>query len=347
MKVGIVGIPNVGKTSLFNLLTKCQAKVDLYPFTTIEKNIGIVCVPDERLEKICEITKPKIKTYATIEFVDIAGLVKGASEGEGLGNKFLSHIREADLILHLLRDFNNQIPHIYSSPNPERDLDICEMELALADLNIIENNLQKIGKVPTLKEEKEAMIKVKEHLIRGEIDINLNEEERNLLKKYNLFVLKPRIYAVNADKNNGFDIEKYPKLKEKKPYIFSTALEEEIINLSEEEKKEYRKILNLNEEGIMGLVSECFRTLSLIRFYTIKGEETRAWSIKKGSKVSEAAEKIHTDIAKGFIKAEVINYKDLIEIGDYHKAKEKGLVRIEGRDYIVEDGDIILIRFKV
>lgn len=346
MKVGIVGIPNVGKTSLFNLLTKCQAKVDLYPFTTIEKNIGIVCVPDERLDKICEITKPKIKTYATIEFIDIAGLVKGASEGEGLGNKFLSHIREADLILHLLRDFNTQIPHIYNSPNPERDLEICEMELALSDLTIVENNLSKIIKIPSLKEEREVLIKVKENLIKGELSINLTEEEKSLLKKYNLFILKPKIYAVNADKNNGFNIEKYPRLKDKKPYIFSTALEEEIINLSEEEKREYRKILNLKEEGVMGLVSECFNVLSLIRFYTIKGEETRAWSIKKGSKVIEAAKKIHTDIAKGFIKAEVINYKDLIEIGDYHKAKEKGLVRIEGRDYIVQDGDIILIRFK-
>lgn len=346
MKVGIVGIPNVGKTSLFNLLTKGGAKVDLYPFTTIEKNVGIVSVPDERLEKICEITKPKIKTYATIEFIDIAGLIKGASEGEGLGNKFLSHIREADLILHLLRDFDNQIPHIYNTSNPERDLEICEMELALSDLSIIENNLKKITKISSLKEEKEVMIKVKEYLIRGEFEISLKEEEKSLLKKYNLFILKPRIYAVNADKNNGFNIEKYPKLKEKNPYIFSTALEEEIINLSEEEKKEYRRILNLNEEGIMGLVRECFHTLSLIRFYTIKGEETRAWSIKKGSKVIEAAEKIHSDIAKGFIKAEVINYKDLIEIGDYQKAKEKGLVRIEGRDYILEDGDVILIRFK-
>jgi len=346
VKVGIVGLPNVGKTSLFNLLTKCQAKVDLYPFTTIEKNIGIVTVPDERLEKICEITNPKIKTYATIEFVDIAGLVKGASEGEGLGNKFLAHIREADLILHLLRDFNNQIPHIYGYPDAQRDLEICETELALADLNVIENNLSKVAKVPTLKEEKETLIKISEYLKRGELAINLNEEERNLLKKYNLFILKPRVYCVNADKNQGFDEKKYPKLKTKNPYLLSTSLEEEIFLLSEEEKKEYRKMLNLNEEGITGLVEKCFHTLSLIRFYTIKGEETRAWSIKKGSKVIEAAEKIHSDMARGFIKAEVINYKDLIKIGDYQKAKEMGMVRIEGKDYLVQDGDIILIRFR-
>jgi len=346
VKVGIVGLPNVGKTSLFNLLTKCQAKVDLYPFTTIEKNIGIVAVPDERLEKICEITNPKIKTYATIEFVDIAGLVKGASEGEGLGNKFLSHIREADLILHLLRDFNNQIPHIYGYPDAQRDLEICETELALADLNVIENNLSKVAKVPTLKEEKETLVKISEYLKRGELTINLNEEERNLLKKYNLFILKPRVYCVNADKNQGFNEEKYPKLKDKNPYVLSTSLEEEIFLLNEEEKKEYRKMLNLNEEGTMGLVEKCFQALSLIRFYTIKGEETRAWSIKRGSKVIEAAEKIHSDMAKGFIKAEVINYKDLIKIGDYQKAKEMGMIRIEGKDYLVQDGDIILIRFR-
>ncbi len=346
MKVGIVGLPNVGKSSLFNLLTSCQAKVDLYPFTTIDKNIGVVAVPDERLKRIGELLKPEKLTPATIEFVDIAGLVKGASEGEGLGNKFLSYIREVDIILHLLRTFvSESIPHIYGTIDPARDKEIVESELAIADLAILERQIPKLKKEKGQEKRWELMERVAKELAEGKFPIPLSLDEKDLVKEYNLFSLKEVIYVINHSEDI-FDLKSYPKLKGDF-YPISCSLEEEMRDWGEEEKREMRRSLGLKEEGIWGIVELAFNKLNLIRFYTIKGEETRAWSIKKGTKVIEAAAKIHSDFAQGFIKAEVLSYEELLECKDFHKAREMGKTKIEGKDYIVRDGDIILIHFRV
>lgn len=346
MKVGIVGLPNVGKSSLFNLLTSCQARVDLFPFTTIDKNIGVVAVPDERLKKIGELLKPKRLTPATIEFVDIAGLVKGASEGEGLGNKFLSFVREVDIILHLLRTFTAaSIPHIYGTVDPTRDKEIVESELAIADLAILARQIPKLKKEKGQEKRWELMEKVAKELEEGKFPIPLSFEEKDLIREYNLFSLKEVIYVINHAED-FFDLNQYPKLKGEF-YPISCSLEEEMKDWEEEEKKEMRRSLGLKEEGVWGIVALAFNKLNLIRFYTIKGEETRAWSIPKGTKVIEAAGKIHSDFALGFIKAEVLSYEDLLVCKDFHKAREVGKTKIEGRDYLVRDGDIILIHFRV
>jgi len=346
MKVGIVGLPNVGKSSLFNLLTSAQAKVDLYPFTTIDKNIGVVSVPDERLKKIGELLKPAKLTPATIEFVDIAGLVKGASEGEGLGNKFLSFIREVDIIVHLLRTFVSEtIPHIYGDIDPARDKEIVESELAISDLVILERQIPKLKKEKGMEKRWELLERIKLDLEKGQFPIALNPMEKEMIKEYNLFSVKDFIYVINHSED-AFDLAQYPKLRGEF-YPISCSLEEEMKDWSEEEKREMRRSLGLREEGIWGIVEMTFNKLGLIRFYTIKGEETRAWSIPKGTKVIEAAGKIHSDFALGFIKAEVLSYNDLLEWKDFHKAREMGKTRIEGKDYIVQDGDIILIHFRV
>ncbi len=348
MKVGIIGLPNVGKSSLFNLLTAGQAKVDCYPFTTIEKNFGIVAIPDERLKKIGELLKPKKLTPATIEFVDIAGLVKGASEGEGLGNKFLSFIREVDLIIHLLRTFAAEsIPHIYGNINPERDKEIVENELAITDLEIIEHLLPKLKKEKGMEKKWELLERIKMELEKGNFPIPLNKKEKDLIKEYNLFLAKEIIYVINGSEDEPFNIALYPHLREKEIYPISCQLEEEMKDFSEEEKREMRKSLNLKEAGIWGIVEQAFNKLDLIRFYTIKGEETRAWAIPRGTKVIEAAAKIHSDFALGFIKAEVLSCSDLLASEDFSKAREKGKTRIEGKDYEVQDGDIILIHFRI
>ncbi len=350
MKVGIVGLPNVGKSSLFNLLTRSRAKVDLYPFTTIEKNFGVVPVPDERLNKIGELLKPARLTPAVIEFVDIAGLVKNASCGEGLGNKFLSFIREVDLILHLLRAFSSEsIPHIYNEVDPERDKEIVENELLIADLEVVERQMRKLsleGKNPEVGKRLEVLAKVKTEIEKGHFPCPLSLAEKELIKEYNLFLAKAVIYVLNCGDSEVFSLSSYPKLREVGAYLISCGLEEVISDFPEEEKREMRKSLGLGEEGVWGIVQLAFNKLDLIRFYTIKGEETRAWSIRRGSKVIEAAGKIHSDFARGFIKAEVLSYSDLLQFKDFHRARENGRVKVEGRDYAVQDGDIILIHFR-
>ncbi|MCX7785774.1 MAG: redox-regulated ATPase YchF [candidate division WOR-3 bacterium] len=349
LKVGLVGLPNVGKSSFFNLLTHAQARVDLYPFTTIEKNVGTVTVPDERLKTISEILKPPKVTPATIEFIDIAGLVKGAHQGEGLGNKFLSHIREVNLILHIVRNFEDEtIPHIYNTIDPIRDLKIVESELALADLEIIYRQIDKQKKELHTAEDKHrlgVLEYLKNNLIKEFSTLKLEMSDYELVKDLNLFALKPVIYALNCSDKNKPDPNLLRSFGNKNVYLFSASLEYALEGFDETDKVEMRQSLGLSPQGPAGIVEECFKQLDLIRFYTIKGEESRAWAIKRGTNIVDAARKIHSDMAEGFIKAEVLQFDDLVSAGNFSKAKELGKVLIEGKNYIVKDGDIILIKF--
>jgi GTP-binding protein YchF len=350
MKVGIVGLPNVGKTSLFNLLTGAHARVDLFPFTTVEKNVGVVTVPDERLERLAQIIKPRKVTPAHIDFVDIAGLVKGASQGEGLGNKFLAHIRESHLILHLVRNFTTpDITHIFDSVDPERDVAIVESELALADLTIVERRLAAARKEPATPERNtliSALEKLTAALSQGFTPPSLTSDEKQVVREFNLFILKPIVYAINCGDEQPVDPNKFPRLAARTNLLFSAALEQEIADLPEPDKRELRSSLNLAPEGPAGIVQRCFAALNLIRFYTVKGEESRAWSAPIGTTALEAAYMIHTDIGKGFIKAEVISYQELISAGSFKAAQDAGKVKIEGKNYQIQDGDVLLIRFK-
>ncbi len=349
LKVGLVGLPNVGKSSFFNLLTQAHARVDLYPFTTIEKNVGIVTIPDERLNIIQQILKPPKVTPATIEFIDIAGLVKGAHQGEGLGNKFLSYIREVHLILHIIRNFKDEtIPHIYNTIDPIRDLEIVESELALADLEIINKQIEKQKKELHTAEDKHrlgVLEYLKNNLVKEFAGLKLDPNDYELVKDLNLFVLKPVIYAINCSDKTKTDLKSFTVLNNKNVYLFSVSLEQALEGFSETEKVEIRLGLGLSAQGAEGIVEACFRQLDLIRFYTIKGEESRAWAIKRGTNIIDAAGKIHSDMAKGFIKAEVLQFNDLVSAGSFSKAKESGKVLVEGKNYIVKDGDIILIKF--
>jgi len=351
MKVGIVGLPNVGKSTFFNLLTKANAKVDLYPFTTIDKNVGMVIVPDERLRIIGDIIKPQKLTPATIEFIDIAGLVKGAHEGEGLGNKFLGNIRETDMILHIIRNFENgSVPHVYNNVDPIRDLEIVESELALADLDIIKRQVEPFKKKALSADEKLrlAVLELLEtNLSKGIFSTKLEHNDYQIIKDLHLFCIEPVIYTFNCSDRLKAELPFINKLEGMDFYLISASLEESFDGFEENEKIEMRQSLGLAQLGVMGIVEACFKKLDLIRFYTIKGDESRAWSIPRGTHVVDAAQKIHTDMAAGFIKAEVIQFSDLEKIGNYHKAKETGHIRIEGKNYIVQDGDIILIKFAV
>jgi len=349
MKVGIVGLPNVGKSSLFNLLTAGNAKVDLYPFTTIDQNVGVVLVPDERLDRIAQILKPEKATPAHIEFVDIAGLVKGASAGEGLGNKFLGHIREADLILHLLRAFTaGNIPHVLDTIDPDRDAAIVEAELAVADLAITEKRLEHVRKEPKTPEQQlllSALEKLHAALSRGERPLLMPEEGR-ATRDLGLILPKPAIYAVNCSDSAPADPSRFPATAGKTNLLFSAALEECMGDFAEPDRVEMRKSLNLAPEGPAGIVNRCFEALRLIRFYTVKGKESRAWAAPPGTTALEAAFMIHTDIGKGFIRAEVVNYRDLAACGDFHACRDKGHVRVEGKTYVVQDGDVLLVKFR-
>ncbi|MGQ9665375.1 MAG: redox-regulated ATPase YchF [bacterium] len=333
MKIGIIGLPNVGKSSLFNLLTKANVQVAKFPFTTIERNVGVVIVPDERLDKIVEINKSPKKTYAHIDFVDIAGLIKGASKGEGLGNKFLSHIRDVDLVLHILRCFPDpDVPHIDVTLNPKSDYEIVRSELFLADLEVVERKMEKIKKRFEVKEEFETLLRIKESLERAQIPAE-NVVDLPLLTTI------PEIIVLNFDEDGNFKTDFAG-------YRISVKLEEDIFDFSESEKIELRKEAHLNPGGYTGLIKLCLSQLSIITFFTIKGEESRAWLVKSGTKVIDAAGKIHTDLQEGFIKAEILRYDDLLKTGSFAQAHEEGLTKVEGREYIVQDGDIILIKFR-
>lgn len=349
MKIGIVGLPNVGKSTFFNLMTKANAKVDLYPFTTIDKNVGMVVVPDERLKIIGTIIKPQKLTPATIVFIDIAGLVKGAHNGEGLGNKFLGNIRETDMILHIIRNFeDNSVPHLYNNVDPLRDLEIVESELALADLDIIKRQVEPMRKKSLTAEEKHRLTvleNLETNLSKGIFFNKIEHNEYQVIKDLHLFCVKPVIYAFNCSDNLKTDLSFLNKLANKDIFLFSASLEESLSGFEENDKVEMRQSLGFIPSGVAGIVETCFKKLDLIRFYTIKGEESRAWSIPRGTHIVDAAAKIHSDMATGFVKAEVIHFSELEKIGDYHKAKESGHVRIEGKNYIVQDGDVILIKF--
>jgi hypothetical protein len=349
MKVGIVGLPNVGKSSLFNLLTAGSAKVDLYPFTTIEQNVGVVLVKDERLDRIAQILQPEKATPAHIEFVDIAGLVRGASAGEGLGNKFLGHIREADLILHIVRAFSTgNIPHVLDTVDPDRDVAIVEAELAVADLAIVEKRMEHVRKEPKTPEQQlllEALEKLHSALARGERPV-LNPEQARATRELGLILTKPVIYAANCSDTEPADPARFPVTAAKTNLLFSAALEAGMDDFAEPDRVELRRSLNLAPEGPSGIVTRCFDALRLIRFYTIKGTESRAWAAPAGTTALEAAFMIHTDIGNGFIKAEVVNYRDLAACGDFHVCRDKGHVKIEGKTYVVQDGDVLLIKFR-
>ena len=363
MKLGIVGLPNVGKSTLFNSLTKAGAESANYPFCTIDPNVGVVAVPDERLKLLGDLYHSKKVTPAVIEFVDIAGLVKGASKGEGLGNQFLSNIREVDAIVHVVRCFeDSNVVHVDGSVNPLRDIETINLELIFSDLEILERRIAKVAKGARMDKEQAkelAMLeRVKERLEDGKLAIGFeteDEDEEEYFKNLNLLTAKPVIYAANVGEedlaNDGADnagvqaVREYAKETGSEVFAICAQIEEEISELDDEERQMFLDDLGLKESGLEKLIRASYHLLGLMSFLTSGEDETRAWTIKQGTKAPQAAGKIHTDFERGFIKAEVVNYKDLLENGSLAAAREKGLVRMEGKEYVVQDGDVILFRF--
>jgi len=365
MKLGIVGLPNVGKSTLFNSLTKAGAESANYPFCTIDPNIGVVAVPDERLTLLGNLYHSEKITPAVIEFVDIAGLVKGASKGEGLGNQFLANIRECDAIVHVVRCFDDSnVVHVDGSVDPVRDIETIRLELIFADLEVLERRISRVtrGAKNDKSQAKELQMleRLKEHLESGSKAITFeraDEDEEAWFAEYNLLTAKPVIYAANVAEDDAATdgegneyvaaVREAARASGSEVFVVCAQIEEEISELDDDEKAMFLEDLGLKESGLDKLIAASYSLLGLMSFLTAGEKETRAWTIRKGTKAPQAAGKIHTDFERGFIKAEVVNYRDLLDNGSLAAAREKGLVRMEGKDYIVQDGDVIVFRFNV
>jgi GTP-binding protein YchF len=365
MKLGVVGLPNVGKSTLFNAITNAGAQAANYPFCTIEPNTGIVAVPDERVDKLAEMYHPKKATHATIEFLDIAGLVKGASRGEGLGNKFLSHIREVDAIVHVVRCFeDSNVVHVDGSVDPLRDMETINLELIFADMDTVQRRGEKAAKMIKTGERKyaeEAALaqRVFTHLEQGNParTFAATSEEREAIKGWFLLTTKPVIYAANIGEDDlGRDESELPRVtlvrkaaqrEQAETLVISAQIEQEIASLDRAEKIEFLKELGIGASGLDRLVKTCYCLLGLISFLTVGEDECRAWTITRGTKAPQAAGKIHTDFERGFIRAEVVPFDTLMSLGSMAACREKGLIRSEGKEYIMQDGDVTLFRFNV
>ncbi len=365
MKLGIVGLPNVGKSTLFNSLTRAGAESANYPFCTIDPNVGVVAVPDFRLGLLAAMYASKKVPPAVIEFVDIAGLVKGASKGEGLGNQFLANIREVDAIVHVVRCFeNDNIVHVDGAIDPMRDIETINLELIFSDLEILERRIAKTARSAfndkALAKEVEALKSVKAWLEDGNLAIAYeaaDEEEEAFLRSLNLLTGKPVIFAANVSEDDLADdgasnpfvakVRDFAAGQGSEVFVICAQIEQEIAELEEEEKKMFLEDLGLSESGLDKLIKASYRLLGLISYLTAGEQETRAWTIRQGTKAPAAAGKIHSDFERGFIRAEVVNYQALLDAGSYAAAKEKGLVGLEGKEYVVKDGDVILFRFNV
>lgn len=364
LTAGIVGLPNVGKSTLFNAITKAGALAANYPFATIDPNVGVVEVPDDRLKKLTELVVPKKTVPTTFEFTDIAGIVKGASKGEGLGNKFLSHIREVDAICQVVRCFEDEnITHVAGQVDPIADIEVINLELALADLETVDKRYQKVSKIAKQKDkealiEEPILVKVKEALENGQParSVDLSDDEKKIIKGLNLLTIKPMLYVANVSEDEILDVDnnqyvqkvrEYAEKEGSKVIVICAKIEEEISQLDDEEKAMFLEELGIKESGLDQLIRASYDLLGLATYFTAGVQEVRAWTFRKGMKAPQCAGIIHSDFERGFIRAETVAYDDLVEAGSMQAAKEAGKVRLEGKEYEVQDGDIMLFRFNV